>query len=249
MRKISISILVIIAMIFMMTTFMSFASEETTSSITLKYSSESIGIGGTLKNKLQGATGKVKWSSSNKKIATVSKKGVIKGKNPGHCIITAKSRGTSYKCAIQVVRQKPDFDARIVAVKKIKQKPCVVVRFENNTGKTLTILKKAHYIDLTGIDYKLKLKKKQIKIGSHKAKSVTFYNYGNKELYNFAGRQDPDIFAEALESDLYYQIKFDGKKYEGHTYWYYVEDEETGHWTDYYKSVFQNGDPTVSGSH
>jgi hypothetical protein len=47
---------------------------------------------------------KVKWSTSNKKIATVSK-GKIKAKKPGTVTITAKYKNKKYKCKV-VVREK-----------------------------------------------------------------------------------------------------------------------------------------------
>ena len=59
----------------------------------VKLSASKAGIyeGYTKKVTLKGAKAKkVKWKSSNRKIATVSKKGVIKAKKAGKCIITAK---------------------------------------------------------------------------------------------------------------------------------------------------------------
>jgi uncharacterized protein YjdB len=52
--------------------------------------------------KLTGASGKVTWSSSNKKIATVSSKGVVKGVKKGNCKITAKAGKKSYTCKVTV---------------------------------------------------------------------------------------------------------------------------------------------------
>ncbi|MCH5267650.1 MAG: Ig-like domain-containing protein [Lachnospiraceae bacterium] len=45
---------------------------------------------------------KVTWKSSNKKIATVSKSGVVKGKKKGKVTITAKAKGKKATCKIQV---------------------------------------------------------------------------------------------------------------------------------------------------
>lgn len=55
-----------------------------------------------LKLKVLNAAGKVKWSSSNKKVATVSKSGVVKGKRKGKATIYAKVKGKTYKCKIRV---------------------------------------------------------------------------------------------------------------------------------------------------
>ena len=55
--------------------------------------------------KLRGASAKkVKWSTSDKKVATVSK-GRIKAKKPGTVTITAKYKNKKYKCKV-VVREK-----------------------------------------------------------------------------------------------------------------------------------------------
>ena len=45
---------------------------------------------------------KVKWSTSNKKVATVSKKGLVKGKKVGKATITAKVGNKKYRCTVTV---------------------------------------------------------------------------------------------------------------------------------------------------
>ena len=52
----------------------------------------------TSKNVLAG-----KWSSSDKKIAKVNKKGVVKGVAPGRCVITFKPKSKSIKSVSCVV--------------------------------------------------------------------------------------------------------------------------------------------------
>jgi uncharacterized protein YkwD len=52
--------------------------------------------------KISGTDKKVKWSSSNHKIATVSKKGRVKGKKSGKCTVTAKVCGIKFKCKVTV---------------------------------------------------------------------------------------------------------------------------------------------------
>lgn len=44
----------------------------------------------------------VKWSSSDKKLLTVSKKGVVKAKKAGKATVTAKYKGKKYKCSVTV---------------------------------------------------------------------------------------------------------------------------------------------------
>ena len=55
----------------------------------------------TLKVKNAGKA-KVKWASSNKKVATVSKAGKVTAKKKGTAKISAKVGGKTYKCKITV---------------------------------------------------------------------------------------------------------------------------------------------------
>ena len=59
-------------------------------------------VGGTIKLKMKGAYGKVKWKSSNKKVATVNSKGKVKAKKPGKATIKAKVYGKWYSCKVKV---------------------------------------------------------------------------------------------------------------------------------------------------
>lgn len=68
----------------------------------LNKKSISLAVGQTFKLKVKGTKKKIKWSSSNKKIASVSKKGVVKAKKKGKCVITAKVGSKKYKCKVTV---------------------------------------------------------------------------------------------------------------------------------------------------
>ena len=50
--------------------------------------------------------GRVKWKSSNKKVAVVSSKGKVKAKKAGKATITAKYKKKSYKCKVTVTSAK-----------------------------------------------------------------------------------------------------------------------------------------------
>ena len=52
-----------------------------------------------------GTTQKIKWSSENKKIATVNSKGKITPKKVGTTKIVAKIGNTKYKCKVKVVKE------------------------------------------------------------------------------------------------------------------------------------------------
>ena len=74
--------------------------------ITLNQSFRVIKKGGKVKLKASFNPKKAKttvtWKSSNKKVATVSKSGVVKGKKKGKATITAKAKGKKATCKIQV---------------------------------------------------------------------------------------------------------------------------------------------------
>lgn len=71
---------------------------------TVKISDSSLLLekGNTKQLKIKGCSKGITWSSSNKKIATVSKKGVVKGKNIGNVIISAKIGNKRIGCAVSV---------------------------------------------------------------------------------------------------------------------------------------------------
>ena len=59
-------------------------------------------VGKSVKLKVTGTNKKPKWYSSDKTIASVSKKGVVKGLRAGKAIIKAKIKGKTLKCMITV---------------------------------------------------------------------------------------------------------------------------------------------------
>ena len=61
-----------------------------------------ISTGQSVTLKVKGTKQKPKWTSSNKKIATVSQKGVVTGRSAGNVIIKAKVAGKRLKCKVTV---------------------------------------------------------------------------------------------------------------------------------------------------
>ena len=66
-------------------------------------------VGKKAKLKVKGTKKKVKWSSSNKSIASVSKKGVVKAKRPGKATIRAKVGKKILKCKVTVKKKTSDY--------------------------------------------------------------------------------------------------------------------------------------------
>lgn len=87
----------------------------------LNKKSATIYVGKTVTLKVKNNKKKVKWISSNKKIATVSKRGKVKGKKAGKVTITAKVGGRKYKCRVTVKKKK----ATTVTVKDKIKNACI----------------------------------------------------------------------------------------------------------------------------
>lgn len=73
-----------------------------------------IAVGDKTQLKMTGTTKKVVWKSSNKRVATVTAKGVVKAKKAGKATITAKHKGKTYKCKVTVV--KPSISRKTLAL-------------------------------------------------------------------------------------------------------------------------------------
>ena len=72
----------------------------------LNYKSAGLEVKETLSLKLNGVKGGVKWSSSNKTVASVSKKGKVTAKKSGKATIKAKAGKKAYSCKITVAPRK-----------------------------------------------------------------------------------------------------------------------------------------------
>lgn len=75
--------------------------------------------------KVTGISKKVTWKSSNKKVASVSKKGKVTGKKKGTAVITAKVNKKTYKCKVTVTSAvKVKLNKTKVSLDMAKTKKC-----------------------------------------------------------------------------------------------------------------------------
>lgn len=70
--------------------------------VKLSATSKTLEVGKSTTLKVTGTKKKVKWSSSNKKVATVTQKGKVTAKKVGTSTIKAKVSGKTYKCKVSV---------------------------------------------------------------------------------------------------------------------------------------------------
>ena len=133
----------------------------------------------------------VKWSSSNKSVATVSAKGRIKAKKGGTAVIKAKTGGKTYKCYITVKCKTHNWNDGTVT----KQPTCSETGIEEikcrDCGKTKTksIAKTDHDYEKTGYVEATKDKTGSTKYkcricGDEKTEGTTYYRPSEQQAYN-----------------------------------------------------------------
>lgn len=74
----------------------------TAASVAISKKTATINVKGTVTLKLKNAKGTVKWSTSNKKVATVTSKGKVTGVKAGKATITATFKRKKYTCKVTV---------------------------------------------------------------------------------------------------------------------------------------------------
>ena len=91
--------------------------------------------------KITGTKAAVKWSSSNKKVATVSKKGVVKAVKDGKAIITAKAGKKTLRCTVTVKTTRWEkLLNKYQSSSKVRQ--LVFVRYTGGTSAVVELYKK-----------------------------------------------------------------------------------------------------------
>lgn len=174
----------------------------------LAYKSYTLSIGATFRNYMKFTEKKPKWSSSNKKIATVNSKGKVTARGVGKCTITAKIGKKKYKCKVTVTAQQPNFGAYLCAYDPVDN--CFVVRISNRSNKPLTICSngsEVRHVEKTSYNRKVRLaKNRNVTVRPGKSVRLKFY---------VKGKQIPTSF---YEFTLYSKIRFKGKTYSWHVW-------------------------------
>lgn len=120
----------------------------------LKYKKKTIRKKARFTNVLVGAKSGVKWSSSNKKVATVNGKGVVKGRKSGTCKVVARFGGKEYACKVTVVN--PRLNKKKITVYNSRSFRLKVtggkgrIRWKSGNKKVATVSKKGTVTALKG---------------------------------------------------------------------------------------------------
>lgn len=120
----------------------------------LKYKKKTIRKNARFTNVLVGAKAGVKWSSSNKKVATVNGKGVVKGRKSGTCKVVAHFGGKKYACKVTVVN--PRLNKKKITVYNSRSFRLKVtggkghIRWKSGNKKVATVSKKGTVTAIKG---------------------------------------------------------------------------------------------------
>lgn len=119
--------------------------------IKLNKKKTTVAVGDTVQLKMSGTSKKIKWTSSKKKVATVTAKGVVKGKKAGTAVIRAKVGGKTYKCTV-TVKKMPYISAKTKTVylkgtenlkmKALSKSAAKTVTWSSNNKKVATVSRK-----------------------------------------------------------------------------------------------------------
>lgn len=108
--------------------------------------------------RLYNTTLKPKWSSSNKKIATVNAKGEVVGKREGKAVITANVGGRKFNCKVNVTVWEPNYKVWMVS-NEYSSTPLVALAIKNNGSKVMRVYaQNACLIDAESAEYNREIK-------------------------------------------------------------------------------------------
>lgn len=166
------------------------------------------------KNAIIGTKGTVRWSTSNKAVATVDSKGKVTAKNNGQCKIKATYAGKTYEYPLTVCREAPGYQDIFVSEYNYSNN-CFYV-YATNYGETNLVVyssgaRSEDYED-EYFDRTLKMSTTSVTIKPGETKKLTFKVNGSK-LYYYDEDDDFCVY-DAEDATLYVTMALNGVKYQ-----------------------------------
>lgn len=149
MRKQTLKRGILLAVVLLFATLLVPFSSEAATESKISKKKATICVGEKLTLKVTG-TGTVKWKTSNKKIASVSKNGVITGKKVGNCTITATKSGVKYTCKVKVKKIPKNYAT--VNGKKVKVGKTVRLIYSIQSNKPIATISIKYKYDYAALE-------------------------------------------------------------------------------------------------
>lgn len=135
----------LVAMLMLLAVLMVSIPCEAASSAKLSKKKANLFVGESIQLEVTGGSGKVKWQSNNKKIATVSKNGLVTAKKTGTCKITATKGKNKLTCTVQVTKLPENYAT--INGKRVKVGETLKVTYYLQSKKPIGMISIKYYYD------------------------------------------------------------------------------------------------------
>lgn len=193
-----------------------FVGDADAGSTTLNLTTDSYTLsqGKTLQLKINGVKAKkVKWKSSNKKVATVSKNGTVKAVKSGKATISGKYKGITFKTNITVQPSGKEYnlllaeDKNLAIYLKRVEDGFIYLNFKNKSNKDLRFWDS--YIDINGKEYKEVSVYDFVYAGREREIKLDEFSEVSKYKFTNGTIKGQIEYDDNAETDLYGKLKFD----------------------------------------
>ena len=194
--------------------FISNQSDAGSTTLNLTSDSYTLSQGKTLQLKINGVKAKkVKWKSSNKKIATVSKNGTVKAVKSGKATISGKYKGITFKTNITVQPSGKEYNLLLaedknlaIYLKKVED-GFIYLNFKNKSKKDIRFW--GDYLDINGKDYSDITIYDFVYAGREREIKVDEFSEVSKYKFTTGTFKGQIEYDDNAETDLYGKLKFD----------------------------------------
>lgn len=194
--------------------FISNQSDAGSTTLNLTSDSYTLSQGKTLQLKINGVKAKkVKWKSSNKKIATVSKNGTVKAVKSGKATISGKYNGITFKTNITVQPSGKEYNLLLaedknlaIYLKKVED-GFIYLNFKNKSKKDIRFW--GDYLDINGKDYSDITIYDFVYAGREREIKVDEFSEVSKYKFTTGTFKGQIEYDDNAETDLYGKLKFD----------------------------------------
>lgn len=192
------------------------SNQSDAGSTTLNLTSDSYTLlqGKTLQLKINGVKAKkVKWKSSNKKVATVSKNGTVKAVKSGNATISGKYKGITFKTKITVQPNGKEYnmllaeDKNLAIYLKRVEDGFIYLNFKNKSKKDIRFW--GDYLDINGKDYSDITIYDFVYAGREREIKVDEFSEVSKYKFTTGTFKGQIEYDDNAETDLYGKLKFD----------------------------------------
>ena len=194
--------------------FISNQSDAGSTTLNLTSDSYTLSKGKTLQLKINGVKAKkVKWKSSNKKVATVSKNGTVKAVKSGNATISGKYKGITFKTNITVQPSGKEYNLLLAEDKNLAiylkriEDGFIYLNFKNKSKKDIRFW--GDYLDINGKDYSDITIYDFVYAGREREIKVDEFSEVSKYKFTTGTFKGQIEYDDNAETDLYGKLKFD----------------------------------------